>query len=92
MYADEKASDDDTGSKERSSQEDGSSVDIDDDPVYSYAEQRSIIHRVDRRLVTTCGLLYCFSIVDRGNLGSASIAGFVSSVTPQMLSYDRSVF
>lgn len=88
MYADERASDGSVGSKERSSEEDGSSVDIDNDPVYSYAEQRSIIHRVDRRLVTTCGVLYCFSIVDRGNLGSASIAGFVSSATPQMLCYD----
>ena len=48
---------------------------IDNDPVYSYKEQRAIIHRIDRRLVVTCGLLYCFSLIDRGNLGNASIAG-----------------
>ena len=50
---------------------------IDDDPVYSLKEQRAIIHRVDRRLVVTCGIIYCFSLIDRGNLGAASIAGSV---------------
>ena len=45
------------------------------DPVYSYEEQRAIVHRIDRRLVVTCGLLYCVSLIDRGNLGNASIAG-----------------
>ena len=74
MYADEKASVDSVKS------ENAPAVDLDDDLVYSYAEQRSIIHRVDRRLVTTCGLLYCFSIIDRGNLASASIAGYVVPV------------
>ena len=48
---------------------------IDNDPVYSYKEQRAIIHRIDRRLIVTCGLLYCISLIDRGNLGNASIAG-----------------
>ena len=51
------------------------SLDIDNDPVYSYQEQRTIIHRVDRRLVVTLGLIYCVSQIDRGNLGNASIAG-----------------
>ena len=51
------------------------SVDIDDDLVYSYQEQRAIIHRIDRRLVVTLGLIYCVSQIDRGNLGNASIAG-----------------
>ena len=37
--------------------------------------QKSIIHRVDRRLVTTLGLLYAVSLMDRTNLGHASIAG-----------------
>ena len=50
---------------------------IDDDPVYSYKEQRAIIHRIDRRLVVTCGIIYCISLIDRGNLGNASIAGSV---------------
>lgn len=51
------------------------SFDLDDDPVYSYQEQRVIIHRIDRRLVVTLGLIYCVSQIDRGNLGNASVAG-----------------
>lgn len=54
-----------------------SSIDIDNDPIYSYKEQRAIIHRIDRRLVVTLGLIYCMSQIDRGNLGNASIAGSV---------------
>jgi hypothetical protein len=42
-------------------------------------EQKKIIHRIDRRLVTTLGLLYMCSLMDRTNLGAANIAGFVIS-------------
>jgi len=42
---------------------------------FTPAEQRKIIHRVDRRLVTTLGILYCCSLMDRTNLGAANIAG-----------------
>jgi hypothetical protein len=38
-------------------------------------ETRSIIHRIDRRLVTTVGLMYCISLMDRTNLSVAAIAG-----------------
>ena len=38
-------------------------------------EQKKIIHRVDRRLVTTLGVLYMCSLMDRTNLGAANIAG-----------------
>lgn len=41
----------------------------------SEAETRSIIRRIDRRLVTTVGALYCVSLMDRTNLSAASIAG-----------------
>lgn len=51
--------------------------DLDHDEVYSLREQRAIIHRIDRRLVTVCGVIYCFALIDRGNLGSAAIAGSV---------------
>lgn len=47
---------------------------------YSNKEQRHIIHKVDRRLVTTLGLLMCVSLVDRTNLGNAMISGY--SFTP----------
>jgi len=38
-------------------------------------EQKKIIRRIDRRLVVTVGLMYCVSLMDRTNLGSANIAG-----------------
>lgn len=38
-------------------------------------EEKRIIRRVDRRLVTTLGVLYCVSLMDRTNLGAANIAG-----------------
>ena len=42
---------------------------------FSPAEQKNIIHRIDRRLVTTVGFMYCISLMDRTNLAAASIAG-----------------
>lgn len=38
-------------------------------------EQSKIIRRIDRRLVLTLGFLYCVSLMDRTNLGIASVAG-----------------
>jgi hypothetical protein len=48
---------------------------LDEDPVYSYAEQRKIIHRLDRRLITIAGVIYMNSLMDRSNLPNAAIAG-----------------
>ena len=48
---------------------------LDEDPVYSYAEQRKIIHRLDRRLITIAGIIYMNSLMDRSNLPNAAIAG-----------------
>jgi hypothetical protein len=48
---------------------------LDDDPVYSYAEQRKIVHRLDRRLITIAGVIYMNSLMDRSNLPNAAIAG-----------------
>jgi hypothetical protein len=42
---------------------------------FSPTEQKKIIHRVDRRLVTVLGLLYMASLMDRTNLSAANIAG-----------------
>jgi hypothetical protein len=42
---------------------------------FTPVEQRKIIRRVDRRLVTTLGLLYSVSLMDRTNLGNVAIAG-----------------
>jgi len=41
----------------------------------SEAEKRAIIRRVDKRLITTIGFMYCVSLMDRTNLGAANIAG-----------------
>lgn len=48
---------------------------LDYDPVYTYAEQRKIIHRIDRRLITVAGIIYMNSLMDRSNLPNAAIAG-----------------
>lgn len=48
---------------------------LDDDPVFSRKEQRKIINRIDRRLITTTGAMYCVSLMDRTNLPNAAIAG-----------------
>ncbi|KAI9670888.1 MAG: hypothetical protein M1817_003773 [Caeruleum heppii] len=45
------------------------------DEEYTPAEARKLIHRIDRRLVTTCGVMYCISLMDRTNLSAAAIAG-----------------
>ena len=46
-----------------------------DESEFTPAEQQAIIHRIDRRLVLTCGFMYCISLMDRTNLGAAVIAG-----------------
>lgn len=38
-------------------------------------EVTKVIHRIDRRLVVTVGLMYCVSLMDRTNLSAAAIAG-----------------
>ncbi|KAB8237252.1 hypothetical protein ETB97_001042 [Aspergillus alliaceus] len=54
--------------------------DVDYDEEYSYEEQRKIIHRVDRRLVTMTGLAYCVSLMDRTNLSMAAVAGMTKEL------------
>ncbi|CAO2657903.1 Nn.00g071630.m01.CDS01 [Neocucurbitaria sp. VM-36] len=43
-------------------------------------EQKKIIHRIDRRLVLTVGVLYCISLMDRTNLSAAAIAGMTAEL------------
>ncbi|RTE76024.1 hypothetical protein BHE90_009516 [Fusarium euwallaceae] len=42
---------------------------------FTPAQQRLIKRRIDRRLVVTCGVMYCISLIDRTNLSAAAIAG-----------------
>jgi MFS family permease len=46
-----------------------------DDLGFSLQEQKHIVKRIDRRLVTVVGVLYCISLMDRTNLSVANIAG-----------------
>lgn len=45
-----------------------------EDP-FTEAETRKLIHKIDRRLLTVCGSLVAISLLDRGNLSNAYIAG-----------------
>ncbi|KAH7198483.1 major facilitator superfamily domain-containing protein [Fusarium flagelliforme] len=51
------------------------SSEIDADHGFTEKEQRSIIKRIDRRLVVTVGAMYCVSLMDRTNMSAANIAG-----------------
>jgi MFS transporter, ACS family, DAL5 transporter family protein len=42
---------------------------------FTPAEEKKLIRRIDRRLVTALGLLYMCSLMDRTNLSIANIAG-----------------
>jgi hypothetical protein len=55
-------------------------VEMTDSPVpndfgFTPRQQRHIFHKIDRRLITGLGLLLGVSLMDRTNLGNASIAG-----------------
>lgn len=43
-------------------------------------EKKRLMRRIDSRLVITLGVLYCISLLDRTNLGSASVAGYILSL------------
>lgn len=49
---------------------------------FTLEEQKKIIWRVDRRLVTTLGVLYMASLMDRTNLSAANIAGYIWCYMP----------
>jgi enoyl-[acyl-carrier-protein] reductase (NADH) len=52
---------------------------------FSDEEIRSVKHRVDRRLVTTVGFMYCISLMDRTNLSAAAIAGMTAELKLNIL-------
>ncbi|KAJ5528221.1 hypothetical protein N7513_012380 [Penicillium frequentans] len=49
--------------------------DPDADEEYTLAEQRKIIHKVDRRLLILLGLMQAVSFLDRANISNAAVAG-----------------
>ncbi|KAI0018970.1 major facilitator superfamily MFS-1 [Xylariomycetidae sp. FL0641] len=47
---------------------------------YNEHEAKKIMWRIDRRLVTTVGFMYCVSLMDRTNLSAAAIAGMIEDL------------
>ncbi|ORY63356.1 major facilitator superfamily transporter [Pseudomassariella vexata] len=43
--------------------------------------QKRILWRIDRRLITTVGFMYCVSLMDRTNLSAANIAGMATELS-----------
>ncbi|KAL8781289.1 MAG: hypothetical protein Q9213_006064 [Squamulea squamosa] len=56
---------------------------------YTEAEIKSIVRRVDLRLVPICGLMYCVSLLDRTNLSNAAIAGMTKELKLATKNPDR---
>lgn len=70
-----------TLARDRSSSVSADNMDTTTNPdQFSLEEQKRIMRRVDIRLVTTVGLLYCFSVIDRSNLPSAAVAGMIKDL------------
>jgi hypothetical protein len=52
---------------------------------WTHEEIQSVKHRIDRRLVTTVGFMYCISLMDRTNLSAAAIAGMTAELKLNVL-------
>jgi hypothetical protein len=46
---------------------------------FTHSETRKIVHKIDRRLLSICGLMVAVSLMDRSNLSNAYIAGYVTT-------------
>lgn len=59
------------------------SEDTNDERINAFtpAQQKKIIRRVDYRLVSILGIMYCASLMDRTNLSAAAIAGYVKMMS-----------
>lgn len=59
----------------------------DDEILAEWTEEeiRKVKHRIDRRLVTTVGIMYCISLMDRTNLSAAAIAGMTAELQLNVL-------
>lgn len=52
-------------------------------------EQKKLIRRIDRRLVLTCGFMYCVSLMDRTNLGIAAVGGMYVGMCRSLIVFLR---
>lgn len=55
-------------------------VSEEEDTEFTPEEQRKIMHRVDRRLIIICGLMYCVSLKDRSMVSGAAVAGMTEDL------------
>lgn len=55
-------------------------VEVDDDEEFTLAEQRKIIHKIDRRLLIILGAMQAVSFLDRANMSNAAIAGMTKDL------------
>ncbi|KAF7178923.1 hypothetical protein CNMCM7691_007747 [Aspergillus felis] len=53
---------------------------LEETPRFTPQEQRKIIWRIDRRLIVMLGFLHTVALIDRGNLGTAAVAGMVKEL------------
>lgn len=60
--------------------EDGKNIEAGDVDDLTPKEQREVWSHVDRRLIATCGIMYCISLIDRLNLSAAAIAGMTEEL------------
>jgi hypothetical protein len=69
-----------------------STTNSEDDILSDFTEEeiRAVKHRIDRRLVTTVGFMYCISLMDRTNLSAAAIAGMTAELKLNVLMGDVS--
>ncbi|KAM0275091.1 hypothetical protein ACHAQH_007570 [Verticillium albo-atrum] len=47
---------------------------------FTFAEEKRILRKMDLRLVVLVGIMYCFSVIGRSALASASVAGMVDDL------------
>lgn len=59
----------------KSDKEDPKETAKSEDEEFTPAEQKRIIRRIDWRITVCLGFIYCISLMDRTNLGAASLAG-----------------
>lgn len=51
-----------------------------EDEHFDEAEEKRILRKVDLRLITVTGVLYCISLIDRANMSAANIAGMAKDL------------
>ncbi|KAH8728708.1 SacI homology domain-containing protein [Phaeosphaeriaceae sp. PMI808] len=56
--------------------------------LYTPDEEKAVLKKLDRRLVSFMALLYCLSFLDRSNIGNARIAGLAEDLNLTSVQYE----